>query len=140
MSLGDMRSDWLDAFADLEIAICRCASRYCTEPAKRNLAQRLKDLEALDPNARLSRDKHARLGALVAECRQLMSFRGTLVHSHMRLGSIDNSNVALFRNVADETDEVAMTVYQFRKSTENLRRLAGEFERLARPSPAPEPS
>jgi hypothetical protein len=128
---GAARSDWLDAFADLELEIGRCIARRCVGKNKKSFSQRLDDLAALEPGPDLSCRDQARLGALVCQCRQLLLLRGTIVHSHMRVGLIDNVAVALFINMAGEArkplSQVALTQEQFTSSIEDLRRLAADL-------------
>jgi hypothetical protein len=135
LAWGAARSDWLDAFADLEVEIGKCAARRCAGKNRKNFSQRLDDLAALEPGPDLSCRDQARLGGLVSLCRQSMLLRGTIVHSHMRVGLIDNVFVALFSNVAGEARKplahVALTHEQFTSSIEGLRQLAADLRTFA---------
>jgi hypothetical protein len=129
------RSDWLDAFADLETGIAKCFARHCAGKNKKNLSHRLDDLAALEAGPNLSCHQQGRLGALVVQCREAMLLRGTLVHSQMRIGLIDEVTVALFVNVAAEARKalghVALTQQQFTHSIEELHRLSAELQTFA---------
>lgn len=135
LTWGAARSDWLNAFADLELEISKCTARRCAGKNKKNLSQRLDDLAALEPGPDLSCRDHARLADLVAQCRQLMLLRGTIVHSHMRVSLIDNVPIALFSNVAGEARKplrhVAMTEDQIASSTQVLLQVASDLRTFA---------
>ena len=134
-ALGAARSNWLDAFADLELGISKCLARHCGGKNKNNLSQRLDHLAALQSSADLSCLDQGRLGGIVSHCRRLALLRGTLVHSHMRVCIIDHVAIALFSNVAGEGTKsprhVAMTLEQIERSTQNLRALAADLGTFA---------
>jgi hypothetical protein len=135
LTWGAARSDWLDAFADVETEVGKCLDRRCPGKNKTNLSQHLSNLAALEPSPTLSWLQHARLGILVAQCRQTLPLRHTMVHSHMRVDMIDTVPVALFSNVAGEAHKalgyVAMTKEQIAKSTRELRQLAADLRAFA---------
>jgi hypothetical protein len=140
---GAARSHWLDAFADLELEVCKCSFRHCGGPNKKNFAQRLADLATVERSPKLSRTDQPKLRELAAQCQLFLDLRATLVHSRMRLGTSDSVAVALFRNVADQARDlpsyVVMTLKEIQASVEKLRRLAAELRRFANPSSPPPP-
>src|SRR5688572_6374762 len=80
------RSQWLDSFSRLEIAVLRCGAQVGLQPQARGtpLCQRLSDLKAQAPNL-CSDATQKKLSELVRECEAFLPRRATMVHAVMRI-------------------------------------------------------
>jgi len=108
---AELRSNCIDAFARLETTICRCIIHFdCGLDAKKvPLSHRLATLATVKPGPQLSKERAADLAKLTQSCVQLLTTRGSMVHSVMALGEADGQPVALFQNAAD--DALGLPIY-----------------------------
>lgn len=140
------RSNWLDRFSRLEVAVMRCVDRFCVEPSPRGmpLSQRLTMLSALTASPTCPKDKIEKLQKLVNECIRLLPLRATIVHSEMKIGSCDGKPAALFRNGTDVAGNlpiyVIMTEHDFLADRRSLQSLTDRLSNLlVSPSGPPRP-
>ena len=138
---AEARSDWLDSFSRLEVAVYRFELRCCAAPLPRGtpLKQRL---PALLSNCGGSNVPVQELQKLVRECEALLPLRATIVHSAMKTGMRDAGEVAIFQNAFDLAHAVPvfaeMTPREFARGINSLGRLANAFAKLgAKPSSPP---
>jgi hypothetical protein len=141
------RSDWLNAFADLEAQIMSCANRLgaeCSSP-KAPLSQRLKDLGSVEASPKFSKDDMKKLKPLLESCEGLLALRATIVHARLCLGDREGSPAALFQNAFDVALSnpiyVVLTVPDFQASTSRITKLAVAYGKIGiNPSSPPRPA
>lgn len=129
-----LRSELIDAFARLELAVTRClnALGYAPDARKTTLGRRIADLSKAKPSPKLSKINAQALGRLPQDCEPLQRLRGCIVHGVMELGLRDGEPIALFRNVADiVADEPichVLTPTDFRRRIEAVQAMADRIE------------
>jgi hypothetical protein len=143
------RSEWLDAFSELEVAILRCASRIglnC-DAKKTPLAVRLGNLRDAPASPRLSKSSANELKSLASACEKLLAIRAAIVHSKMRCGTYEGTPAAFFQNVLDAAESqpfhTVLKLDDFERMRSDLIRFAGRFDAITlnpseplRPKPA----
>jgi len=97
------RSEWLDAFSRLEIAVLKCSERRGLAPAARGtpLRQRIAELRSIKASPDCARAIVDKLGKVTGSIEKLLPLRATIVHSALLTGKRDGTPVALFQNVLD---------------------------------------
>jgi hypothetical protein len=139
------RSDWLDSFSQLEIAVLHCETilRAPAGPGGKPLSQRLTALKAVVPSPRCSNATLKELRKLVQECEALLPLRASIVHAVMQTGRLGDRDIALFQNSVDAARDfstyLVMKQEDFVCSREALDRLTTGFEALATASSRPPP-
>ena len=134
--LAAARSNWLDAFGNLEIAVIRCARRNGAKPHPKGTAfkQRLTELASLKPSPTLSKKNLANLQTLIQECLIFLPLRATIVHSSMQVGQKMGIDVALFQNAVDAADDtpcyVVLNEVDLTRGQNALNRLTQRFDTL----------
>jgi hypothetical protein len=130
-----LRSELIDAFARLELAVNRCLNTlgYAPDPRKTTLGRRIAELSKAKPSPRLSKINAHALGTLPQDCEPLQRLRGAIVHGAMELGLRVAEPIALFRNVADiVADEPichVLTRADFRRRIDEVQAMADRIER-----------
>ena len=131
------RSDWLDDFSQLELAVRKCEERFnpARFPRGTPLSQRLPALAALKPSSSCSNDTLERLQKAVRACEAFLPLRASIVHSTLKTGKRGKSKVAIFQNSCDAVHGVplyaVMTEEDFVRTGRVLRGLASEFTGLS---------
>lgn len=96
------RSQCMDAFARLELAVGHAALRLGLTRNKDCLGRRVASLGKAVPSSALSKANHAKLPDWIRETETLVEIRATLVHAVMQIGLFGGSKRAVFANVADQ--------------------------------------
>jgi hypothetical protein len=102
-SFCDLRSQFIDEFARLELAASLCLEKLGlgTDARKSTFTDRVALLSKAKPSSRLSKENAATLATLGRDCEPHKRLRASVVHSVMEFGTRNDETVALFRNVAD---------------------------------------
>lgn len=139
-----LRSDFIDEFVRLEIALGSCLKRLeiKTDPRKIGFGQRLERLSKAKASSKLSGTKAADLPGLCEDCGQLQRLRSSIVHGVMELGRRDSRPVALFRNAADTEELVyhVLSAAEFRDAICDLKTMTNRVRNcLNQPFSPPRP-
>lgn len=135
------RSDWLDRFSRLEVSVMRCADQFSSKPLPRGmpLSQRLARITSLTTSSAGSPEVLKKLQMLADECLELLPRRATIIHSTMKVGKCDGTDVALFQNGVDVAANlpvyVVMTEEDFVVDQRVLQSLTDRFSSLL-PNPS----
>jgi hypothetical protein len=144
-SFAQLRNDWLNAFARLELEVRRCIQQVTGEPYERGtaLGQCLKSLAGSKASASCSKALIAKLPELCAACRKVLHLRATIVHSAMVEGRRDNQPVALFQNLEDALagtrTYTVLNAVDFDRTRKELLSLQQRFAEYTRASAPPQP-
>jgi hypothetical protein len=139
------RSQWLDAFAQFETAVCRCLMRVCGEQDLRKvpLASRLQKLDGAKPSPNLSKSNASNLQKISGSSAELLTMRAWIVHSTMSVGQRDGHSAALFRNADDAARGLpiylVMTRADFETSLKDLRSRTSQLNNFLSPCAPPRP-
>lgn len=138
-----LRSDFVDAFVRLEMAVGRCLTRLdiAFDAKKCSFDQRIEKLSKAKPGTKLSRANAARLATLPHECEPFQRLRASMVHGVMTIAMTDDGEVAIFRNAADVIEDsqvcYALSAPDLRQQIAGLDALKATIESLTQPSPHP---
>ena len=139
------RSDWLDCFSRLEVAVLRCEVVFtpAVSPSTKPLGQRLTALKGVSASPRVSNDTLKALRERVRECEELLPLRASIVHAVMQTGRLGDNEVAFFQNSLDaargSTTYLVLKQEDFIQSRHAMDLLAAGFEALATTSSRPRP-
>ncbi len=139
-----LRSDFIDEFARLEIAVGRCLQRLRISTDKKDcFDRRVEILSKAKPSPQLSKKSAANLATLAKDCEPFQRTRASLVHAVMGFGRQDEEPVALFRNVADLLSDdhicLVLNLPEFGDRIVDLRALTLRVREIATPSAPPPP-
>ncbi|MBK9011755.1 hypothetical protein [Novosphingobium sp.] len=95
------RSDFLDAFADLETAVLRVLRSCGTVPKGEPFSQRVKALKTAEKTTLIAKSNHAQRDQIADEIMALLQIRADIVHSRMSIRTIDGKLAAFFLNVQE---------------------------------------
>jgi hypothetical protein len=140
------RSEWLNTFSDLEVAILCCTSRIglICDARKTPLAVRLGNLKNAPASPRLSKASTDELKTLASSCEKLLTIRAAIVHSRMRYGTSDGTPAAFFQNALDAAEYqpvyTVLKLEDFERMRRDLAQLASRFDTVSpNPSAPPRP-
>jgi hypothetical protein len=131
-----LRSEWIDAFARIEISVAKCLGQFCRgiTSCRTPFSQRVDALAKAKPGPHLSKKNAALLGGLPNELAPLMQMRSSIVHSVMVYGERDGTPAAWFRNVLDCPEDrpffLVMTAEDFSRSKKELIEVSQRLEEL----------
>jgi len=97
------RSRCLDAFAEIEEAIVGVLNLLDFKLANDSLGQKLETLKSAKASPTFSRERLARLQALLPICEALNTQRNDIVHSRMQIALIGHETKACFANIRQST-------------------------------------
>ena len=93
------RSDFLDAFADLEAAVTRILRSCGTVTKGEPFSQKVKALRTADKTTLIAKSNHAQRDQIADEIFALLQIRADIVHSRMTMRIVDGKVAASFLNV-----------------------------------------
>lgn len=93
-----LRSEFLDAFAELESFIAVLLDHAGKAAPAQHLGCRLKEFREIEPNSRLAKENLKRRDQLAGKISALLPLRADIVHSTMRVCIIDGEPSAIFVN------------------------------------------
>lgn len=139
-----IRSEFIDEFARLEIAVGCCLQKLELEFDSRKCCfeQLVEKLSKAKPSPRLSKKQAAELAHLPEMCRPLQYLRASVVHGIMEIVNRDNVELALFRNAADVIKDIqicyALTSADFRARIETLAGITRQVRAITSPPSPPQ--
>jgi len=136
-----LRSKFLDAFADLESFIAVMMNHAGKAVPAQHLGCRLNEFRKIEPNSRLARENLDRRNQLADKISALLPLRADIVHSTMRVSIIDGEPSAIFinaQNLAERSPPCrVMSQADITQLQEQVRDLTAQLRTLNRsPSPA----
>lgn len=104
-----LRSQWIDALAELEAEVCRSVHRLTGKLncSRQPLAQRLIELKAtVTPSITRSKISVGELRSLVVKIEHEAMMRSTMAHGVMTFGKQNNQTAAFFRNAFESARNI----------------------------------
>jgi hypothetical protein len=95
------RSDFLDAFAGLESAVCKVLRSAGQNPKGEPFSQRVKAFKSTEKTTLIAKQNHPKRDQIADEIAALLQLRADIVHSRMNLQTIDGELCACFINVQE---------------------------------------
>ena len=138
-----LRSDFLDACANLEAAVCRilrsCGDARSTEPFGHRV-QAFRKAEKTNLIAKANFGQRDQIADAIAE---LLPVRADIVHSAMKISLLDGQTTALFTNARTASDDYPVVrllkAQDFRELIRRVANLTARTGTLGRVSPASSP-
>jgi hypothetical protein len=146
MEFACLRSEFIDEFARLEIAVGHCLRRLDLQQNLRKCCfdQLVGKLAKAKPGPKLSRKNVAELARLPEACQPFQHLRASIVHGVMTIVSGDGARLALFRNAADVLDNshacYALSLEDLRNRIHELAAITERVRTIASPSSPPRPA
>jgi hypothetical protein len=143
------RSRWLDAFAALEIEVCKWMIYFeCDQDARTtSLSTRLAHLGKVKQSSKLSTNQVPVLAELAKSFASVLATRASLAHGVLVQGTKGTEPAALFHNAADAAHGLpiflVLTNEDFEASLQDVRRLATkvrDFKPILSKSASAEPA
>ncbi len=124
------RSMFLDAFSELEIAVCRLLSMSSTSKGseKRSFGHRLEELKLVTPCHKISKEKCAKLADKIERILPLLSMRSDIVHSRIELVNVDGvMHAKIYNNIMSIHNQPYIRLLKL----ENFKAYSSEAKRIA---------
>lgn len=132
------RSELLDAFADLEAAICVFIKDAKLAPKAQHLGARIEAFKAIDGIPRIAKANYSTRDKLASEVAALLPVRADIVHSRMRPCLVDGAPAAKFINSMQELEDFPLcrilTVDELRTMASKVLRIVTQLSQLGRVS------
>ncbi len=137
------RSDFLDAFADLEIAVTRILRSCGTVTKGEPFSQKVKAFKTAEKTTLIAKSNHAMRDQIADEIFGLLQIRADIVHSRMTIRIIDGKVAASFLNVQEAGalfPPCRILIHsEIKQLIEMTNRLTQRIRALNRASPASSP-
>lgn len=138
-----LRNDFLDACADLETAVCRvlrsCGDARSTEP----FGHRVQAFRKAEKTNLIAKANYGQRDQIADAIAALLPVRADIVHSAMKLSTVDGQAMALFTNARAASDDYPLVrmlkAADFRELIRRVASLTARTAGLGRISPASSP-
>jgi len=104
-----LRHELIEAFARLEVSICRCLMKYipaCKIGDGSPLGAKIKELEGVKASNHLTKGHAERIQFICQSLPGPMRIRAAVVHGNMRLGALEGKAVAIFQDALSVARDV----------------------------------
>ncbi len=124
------RSVFLDAFSELEIAVCNLLATSLSSKSneKKSFGHRVEELKNLAPCHKISKEKCAKLPDKIARIHPLLSIRSDIVHSRIELANVDG---IMHAKICNNIMSMQLQPYVRLLNLENFKTYSGDAKRLA---------
>jgi hypothetical protein len=130
------RSVFLDAFSELEIAVCKLLSTAASSKGneKKPFGQRVEDLKNLKPCHKISKENCSKIPDKIIRIYPLLLIRSDIVHSRMELANVDGvMHAKICNNIMSIQDQPYVRLFNlqnFKDYASQAKRLANELNQI----------
>ncbi|MDE2411567.1 MAG: hypothetical protein KGM18_07310 [Sphingomonadales bacterium] len=134
------RNDFIDAFADLEVAVCRVLRSTGQNPKSEPFGQRVKTFREAEKTHLIAKANYGARNQIADEIFAILPVRADIVHSRMNTHRIDGQLAAVLTNVQDAGAEFPtariLTLAQFKQLVSRITQFTQRIAALGKINPA----